>query len=184
MHCAQCGNKVEDEVKFCNKCGSSVELLNKDVSGAAPSEPRKSKTFLVGIVSVLAFIIAFGVGKYITQEAVSTFSKTETSSKQEIIDQSVREVRSSTVFPSALDEVTTWTGITGNENGIRYQYTLHDIDESQVSNLVLKNMLTLAVCQNVDTRSILDAGINMEYSYAVLGSSQNFFVSVSELDCK
>ncbi len=184
MHCAKCGNKLEDSAKFCGKCGNVVGQVDSNISNKeAPEEVSKSKSVLVGIVSILAFIVAFAGVRYLTQESISSISGSDATSKQEIINQAVSEVRASTSFPSELDEVTTWTGITGTANAIRYQYTLHDIDESQVSNALLKNMLAPSVCQNVDTRNIIDADINMEYSYNVQGSTQTFFISVSKADC-
>lgn len=184
MHCAKCGNKLEEDAKFCGKCGNVVGQTDNNISNnGAPKEVSNSKSVLVGIVSILAFIIAFAGVRYLTHEGVSSISGNNTASKQEIINQAVSEVRASTSFPSELDEVTTWTGITGTSNAIRYQYTLHDIDESQVSNSLLKNILAPSVCQNTDTRNIIDVDINMEYSYAVQGSTQTFFVSVSKADC-
>lgn len=183
MHCAKCGNKLEENAKFCAKCGNTVGQTQEDVSNDAPENVSKSKSILIGAVSILAFIVAFAGVRYLTQEGISSISGNDTVSKQEIINQAVSEVRSSTSFPMQIDEVTLWTGITGTSNALRYQYTLQDVETSQVSNAMLKNLIAPSVCANTDTRYILDNDINMEYSYAVQGSSQTYFFVVSESDC-
>lgn len=185
MHCAKCGNKLEEGAKFCGKCGNVVGQTDSNISNNdAPKEVSKSKSVLVGIFSILAFIVAFAGVRYLTQEGISSVSQNSSLSKQELINETVAEVRNTTTFPMQLDEVTVWTGITGTSNALRYQYTLQDIDESQVSSTVLKNLIAPSVCTNTDTRYILNKDINMEYSYAVQGSAQTYFFIVSKSDCR
>lgn len=184
MFCTHCGKENKSDAKFCSKCGLSMSDTN--VIGVNNDQPKPSKTISVitGIVAVLAFVSAGAVAHVLTQGTIGALSGEETYTKQELIDQSVKGVKESTVFPMELDEVTTWIGIIGTTDSVRYQYTLHDIDTTQVTNVVLRDMLIPAVCGNVDTKKILDEDIKMEYSYTVRNSSQSYFVSVSRSDCQ
>ena len=183
MYCTKCGNKLEEDAKFCVKCGNTLSQKPKNVSDDDLKNVNKSKSILIGGVSILAFVLTFAGARYLTQESIRSISGGNNVSVQEIINQTVTEIRNTTTFPVQLDEVTLWTGITGTSNAIRYQYTLQDIDASQVNNVMLKNLIAPSVCSNTDTRYVLNNNINMEYSYAVQGSPQTFFFVVSESDC-
>lgn len=180
MHCAKCGNSLAEGTKFCGKCGNTVAEQVETKTTAATSE-KTGKKAMGGVLSVLAFIIAFVGFRYLTQEGISAVSGTP--SKQEIIHQAVQYAKSNTTIPQKLDEVTTLTGIEEVTGAIHYDYVLHDIDESQVSNSVLKNILVPSVCKTPETKSILDKDIRMEYSYQVQNSATNYFVSLSKSDC-
>lgn len=106
------------------------------------------------------------------------------SERQEFIQQLVQSATSETTFPLEADQVTTVTGIVATPTAIRYEYALHDIDESQFSDELLKNNVMPSLCQTKETRvDILDRGIDMEYSYHVENSTQTYFFSVSKEDC-
>lgn len=185
MYCAKCGNKPEEGVGFCGKCGNVVGQTDSNIpnNGDASKEASKTKSVLMGVFSILAFIVAFVGVRYLTQEGISSVSQNSSPAKQELISETVAGIRNSVTFPVQLDKVTAWTGITGTSNALHYQYTLQDIDEGQVSNLVLKNLIAPSVCENTDTRYVLDNDINMEYSYAVQSSDQTYFFTVSKYDC-
>lgn len=180
MHCQKCGNNISEESSFCGKCGGTVVKQINTKTVANP--PEKAGKKIVGVViSILAFIIAFVVFRYITQQGISAVSNT--TSKQDLIHQVVQIAKSKTSLPQELDKVTTYTNIEEDTGAIRYDYILHDIDESQVSNTVLRNILTPSVCQNPSTKSILDKDINLEYSYQVKDSAMTYFVTISKSDC-
>ncbi|MFC1687928.1 hypothetical protein ACFL0L_05145 [Patescibacteria group bacterium] len=106
------------------------------------------------------------------------------SEKQEFIRQVVEIATSEMTFPTEVDQVTTATGIVATPTAVRYEYTLHDIDESLLSDELLKDNAVPSLCQTSETRNdILDRGINMEYSYQVENSTQTYFFSVSKEDC-
>ena len=106
------------------------------------------------------------------------------SERQEFIQEAVQSATSDITFPVEVDQVTTVTGIVATPTAIRYEYTLHDIDESLLSDELLKNGTMPSLCQTAETRiDILDRGINMEYSYQVENSTQTYFFSVSKEDC-
>lgn len=183
MFCKNCGNKLKPDAEFCSKCGKAVGSTVAATSERTLKEEGKSKSIWVGALSILAFIVAFAGVRYLTQETVSSVMSDDPASKQEIIDATVQSVRSSTPFPYELDELTTWTDMTGTSNSLRYHYTLHDVDTSQLSSSLLKSTVVSSVCENQDTRAILDMDINMDYSYDVEGSSQTYFFSINKADC-
>ena len=86
-------------------------------------------------------------------------------------------------LPYHTDELTTLTDITAEPGAIRYHYTLTGADTSSLSNAYLKNYLGTSLCQNSDTKSLLNRDINMEYSYVVSETGQSYFASFSKADC-
>lgn len=180
MTCLKCGARLSEETKFCAKCGAQVgETENKPSATETPKANQKSvlKTF----VGVLAFILAFVGFRYLISQNSSTVS--ESMSKQDIIKASVLYVRNNSTFPSELDEVTTWTGITEQTGAIRYEYAFHDADTSEMSDQTLKNYLTPTVCKSTETKSILDKNIDLQYFYLVTGSPQTYLVTINKADC-
>ena len=81
-----------------------------------------------------------------------------------------------------MDEVTTRVDITAEPTAIRYHYVLSGVDTSELSNAYLKNYLGSSICENADTKNLLNQNINMEYSY-VVDSGERYFVSFTKADC-
>jgi len=178
MKCNKCGIENESNAKFCGKCGQQIGVAEKTAS-----EPKKAKkSTLAGVISVIVFILAIGVGKYLTQ---GTFSpSTSNISKVDLINQAVSEVKSKMTIPSKLDEVTTITDVTAEPGAIRYHYTLSGADTSNLSNSYLKDYLGKSICSNSDTKNLLNEDINMEYSYIVSETGQNYFITFNKADCQ
>jgi len=182
MYCKNCGQKNDEGAKFCVKCGTVAEAKQTaeapaiTVADEKPKSFRMSKTTLGGTLSTLVFIAAFVGVRYLVNQSFSP-------STQDLVHQAVQHVKDTTSFPSQIDSVTTATGITEEKNTIHYHYILHDVDSDQISNTALKNVLVPFLCQNSDTRVILDKGISVNYSYHVENSTQNYFVSVTQTDC-
>jgi len=106
------------------------------------------------------------------------------SERREFIKEVVEAATSDMTFPTDLDPVTRVTGIVATSTAIQYQFSLHDIDESLLSDEILKNNTMPSLCQTAETRiEILNRGIDMEYSYQVENSTQTYFFSVSKDDC-
>jgi len=182
MKCTKCNNELEAGAKFCVKCGQKVEVATK----AEPKESGGKKSWLGGAVTIVVFILAFVVFRYLTQEAISpspNLSNQTGTERAELIADTVREIKSQTALPSKFDEVTVWNDVTAQPNAIRYHYTLVGADTSNLSNSYLKSYLGPSLCSNQDTRYILDQGIGMEYSYAIQDSTQSYFVSFTKADC-
>jgi hypothetical protein len=117
---------------------------------------------------------------------VETKSPTNNSgtSKIELINQVVREVKTQISLPYQLDQVTKMVDVTAEPNAIRYHYILSGIDTSKITNDLLRNSLIQNICSNKDTKGFLNQDINMEYSYSVENSTQKYFVSLTKTDCK
>ena len=178
MKCNNCGTENDINAKFCDKCGQQTGVVEKPTS-----EPKKAKkSTLVSVISVVVFLLAIGVGKYLTQ---GTFSpSTSNTSKVDLINQAVSEVKSKMTIPSKLDEVTTLTDVTAEPGAIRYHYTLTGADTSNLSNAYLKNYLGKSICNNSDTKNLLNQDINMEYSYVVSEKAENYFITFNKADCQ
>jgi hypothetical protein len=85
-------------------------------------------------------------------------------------------------IPDQVDEVTRIIDITAEPSAIRYHYTLSGVDTSQLSNVQLKSHLQTNICQNPDTKTLLNEDINMEYSYLV-DTGEKYFVQFTKSDC-
>lgn len=183
MICTKCNNEIEAGAKFCAKCGQKVISETKPVS----EQKTGKKSVLTGIVSVVVFILAFGVIRYLTQETLSpsTNSNTPNStySTSELVTETVKQVKSSMTLPNKVDAATTLVDITAETNAIRYHYILSGIDTNSLSNAYLKNYLGSSICQNKDTKNLLNQGINMEYSYIVENKTQSYFIIFNKADC-
>lgn len=183
MNCKKCNNPISDDTKFCVKCGQKVISETKSVS---EQKPRKKSIFTV-IVSVAVFILAFGVVRYLTQEALSPSTngniQNSTYSTAELVTDTVKQVKASITLPNKVDTATTLVDVTAETNAIRYHYILSGVDTSSLSNAYLKNYLGSGLCQNKDTKNLLDQGINMEYSYVVENTTQRYFIIFNKADC-
>lgn len=176
MNCKNCNNSLSNDAKFCVKCGQKTEV---DTNLVTDKKIEKKSPF-GAIISVVVFLLAFGVVRYLTQE---TISPSNNYTKAELITETVKEVKSSMTLPSRLDEATLLTDVTAQPNAIRYHYTLSGIDTDSLSNSYLKDFLAPDLCATPKTKSLLDQDIGMEYSYVVEGSSQSYFVSFTKTDC-
>lgn len=182
MNCKNCNNELNDSTKFCAKCGQKVneEIKSEEIKSTSEQKTDKKST-LTSIVSVVVFILAIGVGKYLIQGDSSTGNNSQ--SKVEIINQAVKEAKLSITLPSQLDSATTLTDITAETNAIRYHYILANIDTSSVSNESLKSYLKTSICGTEATKNLLNRDINMEYSYTVENIAQSYFISFNKADC-
>ncbi len=131
------------------------------------------------------------VNKILNRENQNPQTETQTTqpnnsgtSKTEIINQAVKEVKAQIPLPYKLDQVTTMVDVTAEPGAIRYHYVLSGVDTSKITNDVLKNAVGAGICQNNETKNLLNQDINMEYSYSVENSSQKYFVSFTKTDCK
>lgn len=179
MICKNCKNLLSDNQKFCNKCGQKINDMTEPVS----NQNKGKKSILVGAVSVIVFILAFGVVRYLTQEAFSP-SGNNSYSRTEMISQTVEEVKASMSLPNQVDEATKLVDITAEPNAIRYHYILSGVETNNLTNDYLKSYLGSSICQNKDTKNLLDQGIDMEYSYSVENSVEKYFITFTKTDCK
>jgi len=83
-----------------------------------------------------------------------------------------------------IDEYTTWTDITAEPEAIRYHYQI--IADSQMLGLT-DELLSLSLieqgCTTPETRTLLETGINMNYTYTFNQPDDVLSTSVSITDC-
>ena len=71
MFCQNCGNKIEEDARFCSFCGTKVKLILEQQSGnttivAINKTPQESKkTALDQITRLIAGVIGFIIAKYL-----------------------------------------------------------------------------------------------------------------------
>ncbi len=151
---------------------------------------------VLSIIGLLATAVNSSIGAY--QEILNqlnqgpqreTTQTTQSSdnngaSKIELINQAVREVKAQLPLPYKLDQITTMVDVTAEPDAIRYHYILSGVDTSKITNDLLKNRLGLNICQDTDTKNLLNQDINMEYSYSVENSTEKYFISFTKTDCR
>ena len=110
-------------------------------------------------MSVVVFILAFAVVRYLTQQPLSpsTNSNTQNStySTAELVSETVKRVKAGMTLPTKVDVTTMLVDVTAEPNAIRYHYILSGIDTSSLSNEYLKNYLGTSLCKNTDTKIYL-----------------------------
>lgn len=145
-----------------------------------------------GIWEVIVTVIGVGVillaiyGYSLPDEnsySSSSYSNSQATSNTELIQDAVREAKSDLSLPYQVDEITTLVDMTAQPNAIRYHYVLSGTNVDGFTNSQLKTQLLSGICGNQDTRSLLQQGINMEYSYSVNGRANTYFVVFSNSDC-
>ncbi len=101
---------------------------------------------------------------------------------EELIIDTVKELKTEITLPSKVDEVTELVGVTAEPEAIRYHMLLSNVDVSRLSNSGIKKSLLSSLCEDKDVRYTLSQNINLEYSYTV-DTGDRFFVSITKTDC-
>lgn len=135
-----------------------------------PKKPFNFTIFIIGVMVISTLIKILFIGLF----SVST---------SKLITNEVKQVKNSMELPYQVDGVTTIADITAEPNAIRYHYILLS-NSNNLTNEDLKNYLLSNVCQNnKDEKSLLNRGINMEYSYVIKEPPQTLFASLNKEDC-
>lgn len=146
----------------------------------------KKGWIIFGVVAVVIFFVFVGID--VSRQGSVDSSLQELSntsqSKEDLVKQIVASAKSQTTLPMELDSVTTMTDIAAEPSAIRYQYLLHDVDTTNLSNSAFRNLIISDLCKNEILKSIMDEGIDIEYSYAVKDSYQTYFTSFTKTDCQ
>ncbi len=93
-------------------------------------------------------------------------------------------VREQTTLPRIIDDNVTWESIEEEQGAIVYTYTIKAAQNNSVTNESLKAYLAPNLCENSDTRQILDKGIEMHYAYHIDNTSEDYLAVISASDCK
>lgn len=180
MKCTNCGKENINSASFCKFCGH--KLASKDVPSAPKTNQKNKRTVLSSVGGIVIVLTIWLAARYLGEKGTSAVL--DTPSKQELVRETVQQLKRENTLPKDIDEVTTWTDVVEQPNAIRYVYTLQDVDESQISNESLKELIAPQLCQSLDVKdNILDQNINMEYSYQVQDSAQSYFFVVTKNDC-
>ncbi len=154
----------------------------------SPKYKLDKKGWIIFAVSAFVlFFVAVGFDSVVRGafggNSISALQSNSGTSKEELVKQIVASAKSQTTLPMELDSVTTMTDIIAEPSAIRYQYMLHDVDTSKLSNSAFRNLIISDLCKNESLKSILNEGIDIEYSYAVKDSYQTYFTSFTKTDC-
>lgn len=134
---------------------------------------NKIKKLLPVIVCIAAIVIAVFV-------SLSGGNKTN----NQIIQEAVKDLKNSVKLPAQVDEITTLTDITPQDNAVRYHYTLSTKEDiSDITNESIKESLKENICKDTQILDLLKKGINLEYLYKVENSNQEHFVTLTYSDC-
>lgn len=179
MKCSKCNNGFDEGKNFCGECGQMAATETK-----SHIEQKPKKNVFSAVVYIVVLVFVFGTVRYFTGAVFSSSANQSSYSTTDLVAETVRQIKATTKFPNKVDTVTTWVDVTAEKNAIRYHYILSGIDSSNLSNAYLKKYLLSGICQNNDTKSLLNRGINMEYSYVIENTSQSYFTSISKTDCQ
>ncbi len=99
------------------------------------------------------------------------------------IEETVEFIKNSNNLPRTVDEVTVWTDVTAEEGAIRYHYKISNLGDREISEALLRDFIEDGICADRDISSALKGGVNMEYSYTVKETGEEFLVVFTEEDC-
>ncbi|HWW41888.1 zinc ribbon domain-containing protein [Pedobacter sp.] len=168
-------------VSSLTKIGKAMK--SEDFMATLSSPVYRLGTMGWSILAIAAFILFFVALGFDMNKQTTISTQSNTQSKAELIQSAVQQIKTSMTLPNKLDQVTTLTDVTAEPGAIRYHYTLSGADTSNFSNDYVRSFLKPKVCGNSDTKSLLNEDINMEYSYVVEGTAQNYFTSFTKTDC-
>lgn len=162
---------------------SSLTTIRKAMKVQEFTSKLTSPKYIFDKKGWIIFIVAVAIIFIVTIRIDLLRLETGGYSKGELITETVKEVKTSLELPSRVDETTTLVDVTAEPSAIRYHYVISGLDVSDLKNEDFEDILAPSICQDSDTKYLLDLGINMEYSYLVQETSQKYFVSVTKTDC-
>lgn len=157
--------------------------LSKRVETVFPKKNRRQKTFdkvffgAILAIPIAIYIVAFGAIFANATPGVTGDAKAEAIAM-------VKSIKSTIQFPYKIGENVEWVDFTLEDSAVRYHYVLSNMTSNDVnSDENLRSFLVTTVCGNVDLKSFLDHGINVEYSYVFKNSAEEKLLSISKEDC-
>jgi hypothetical protein len=154
---------------------------------------NKNGWIIFGLTAIFLFFITVRFDSIIRNNFAGNEDLTYTSrnnsvgnsaSKAELIRKIVAEAKGQTTFPVEVDGATTMIDIVAESSAIHYKYILHDMgDTDSLSNQMFHDFIKPDLCKSKDLLSLMDEGINIEYSYSVKGTQLTYFTSFTKEDC-
>jgi hypothetical protein len=86
-------------------------------------------------------------------------------------------------LPQTIDEYTTWTNISANNDAVRYDYLISGLDTTTMDSRNLKATLLPNICNNGELKEFLNKGVNLEYAYTDTATEKTFLVVFTKSDC-
>lgn len=145
---------------------------------------NKNGWIVFSIVALVVFFITLALSySNIFNYTKDSEQNSSISLKEDYIKQLVEDAKKQTILPKQLDNETTMVNIVAEPNAIRYQYVIHNLDVSTLSNESFKSSIRVDLCKDKSAIAVMDQGINIEYSYTVINAQESFFISFSKEDC-
>jgi hypothetical protein len=133
---------------------------------------------------VAGVIVVLIVGVLTAFLVHGALADTSGASTQDRVEAVVEQINNEVQFPTAIDSITTWTGVEAGENAVHFTYTISaDVDPSTVTTDDIRNSVLPNVCAATDTSDALDAGVTLEYTYAFEGTDKILDFAITPTDC-
>ena len=103
----------------------------------------------------------------------------------EFLDQLVKQLKSESPLPDKMDNYTTLTDITAENNTIIFKADMNDFDfgdlsQAEVTEILKEAIITQGVCGD---KHIFDRNISVKYIYTDLTTDQIYTVVITKADC-
>jgi len=150
---------------------------------------NKKGWVIFAIVAVFFYFVAIGFDSAISEtlssgNSAQAFQEENNLSKEELIQQIVEETKIGLTLPSELDSITILTDIVAERSAIRYEYTIHDLDDpNSMSISALREVIISGLCKNDSLVDVLNQGIDIKYLYSVRETRETYPVFFTKGDC-
>ena len=168
MNCSNCDATNLANAKYCSSCGHElpkpiVPTVDYQPSLYPPKPPANKKKIVVIIAAVAGFLIAYAIGHFAVQEIIKKITGFD---KQMTVMASEMNKR----CPMMADEYTRLDNVVAlPDNVFQYNYTLVNIQKSEVNIDTVKKYIEPRIINNVktnpDLQSIRDHKVTMSYNY-------------------
>jgi len=136
------------------------------------------------VIGLIVFVTIMIVSIFLIKSNFGNSETTTSPELEQVIAETVAAIKLNVELPMTIDEYTTWTDITAEPEAIRYHYQI--IADSQMLGLT-DELLSLSLieqgCTTPETRTLLETGINMNYTYTFNQPDDVLSTSVSITDC-
>ncbi|MBV1758854.1 MAG: zinc ribbon domain-containing protein [Dethiosulfatibacter sp.] len=194
MYCQNCGSKINEDAKFCTKCGFKVSLsepeslksatTHKEQQSKLNSEPvldKESLAFMVlnvnkkeGLLKRTNAFLVFFKDRLVLAELTSERQKAES----KMMSQKIKE-EGTGFFKGSAAMMSYWSNY-GNKyyqmtpsDILREEPTNIEIDHSTISKFVFSRMETKSYSDN-NTNSSTGGGLEIQYANRKIAASHNY----------
>ncbi|WP_445711835.1 zinc ribbon domain-containing protein [Flavobacterium sp.] len=162
--CSNCEAENQETSKYCSVCGYKISTItnNKEVEETKVEKPKKGKRKL-DLKTILGFVLGFFAMFYLTQYFFKPSMNIDTE-----IENSVNELNEN--CPMRVDDYMTLDSVVALPNRtIQYNYSLVDIEKSEVNLDTVKKYVFSAVLANIktnpDMKVLIDNKLTFNHYY-------------------